>query len=233
MDLSFDDAAFSGDVPLFPLPGLVLLPCGLLPLHVFEERYREMTRDAVSSEGFIAMALLKPGYEAEYHHQAPPIEEHVCVGRIAMQREHADGRWDLVLTGVRRARVLEEDLSRAYRRARVDLLKDVSPAPKDQVALTEGLRESMLKAPPALVRDSKRLATALEVLQSVPDVIPLGMGVDLVADALTLSVEDRLALLRTQDVEPRVVALTTLLRHKTQRARRKTKPGSPPDYSQN
>jgi uncharacterized protein len=232
VDLNFDDAAFSGNVPLFPLPGLVLLPCGMLPLHVFEERYRSMTRDAVATEGLIAMALLKPGYEADYH-QAPPIEEHVCVGRIAMQREHADGRWDLVLTGVRRARILEEDRSRAYRRARVELLGDVSPSPKDRVPLTQDLRDAMLKAPPALVRDSKRLVTALEVLQSVPDVIPLGMAVDLVADALALAIEDRLALLQTHDVQPRVVALTTLLRYQSQRDQSRKTPGAPPDYSQN
>jgi Lon protease-like protein len=52
----------SGDVPVFPLPGVVFFPRTVLPLHVFEPRYRAMVRDAVRGEGLIAVSLLRPGW---------------------------------------------------------------------------------------------------------------------------------------------------------------------------
>src|SRR5438105_13408269 len=54
-------------VPVFPLPGLVVFPHVVVPLHVFELRYRTLVRDALSSERLIALALLEPGWESEYH----------------------------------------------------------------------------------------------------------------------------------------------------------------------
>ena len=72
MELHLDPTSFSGSVPLFPLPGTVLLPGGLLPLHVFEERYREMLRDALAGERLIGMAFLLPGYEQASDPENPP-----------------------------------------------------------------------------------------------------------------------------------------------------------------
>ena len=54
-------------VPVFPLPTVVLFPHAVVPLHIFELRYRTMVRDALSGERVIALALLKPGWEREYH----------------------------------------------------------------------------------------------------------------------------------------------------------------------
>src|SRR5665213_523951 len=60
-------------VPLFPLPNVVLFPRALLPLHIFEERYKAMTADALAGDKQIAMALLKPGWEKNYYCR-PAIE---------------------------------------------------------------------------------------------------------------------------------------------------------------
>ena len=68
-------------VPLFPLPNVVLFPRAVLPLHVFEDRYKAMTADVLTGNRLIAMALLKPGWEKDYY-QAPAIEPVVCVGEI-------------------------------------------------------------------------------------------------------------------------------------------------------
>ena len=59
------------EVPVFPLPNVVLLPGALLPLHVFEPRYREMTRDVVAGRRRMAVARLQPGFEADYHGRPP------------------------------------------------------------------------------------------------------------------------------------------------------------------
>ena len=68
-------------VPLFPLPDVVLFPRAVLPLHIFEERYKAMTADVLAGNRLIAVALLKPGWQKNYY-QSPAIEPVVCVGEI-------------------------------------------------------------------------------------------------------------------------------------------------------
>lgn len=96
-----------GLLPLFPLD-LVLLPHAPAPLHIFEERYKAMAADALAGEQLVAMALLKPGWEQEYHNKAAPIEPIVCVGQIVSWEQLADGKYNCLLQGKVRARVLRE-----------------------------------------------------------------------------------------------------------------------------
>src|SRR3954467_5128536 len=110
-------------VPLFPLPNVVLFPRAVLPLHIFEERYKSMTADALRGNGVIAMALLKPGWEKCYY-GAPPIEPVVCAGRILTHEKLPDGKYNFLLQGIARARVVREDRSRPYRVARLELLAE-------------------------------------------------------------------------------------------------------------
>ncbi len=114
-------------VALFPLPNAVLFPRAVLPLHIFEERFRRMTADALVAQRQIAMALLKPGWERDYY-SAPEIEPVVCVGRIVNSEMLADGRYNLLLQGEMRARVETETQRRPYRIARV------SPVPEKPAA---------------------------------------------------------------------------------------------------
>ncbi len=107
-------------VGLFPLPNVVLLPGAVLPLQVFEDRYRAMVADALEERELIAMALLQPGYEPLYHTNLAEIHPVVCVGRIAEHVCLPDGRYFLNLLGLCRARVRTEDRDGAYRRAMVD-----------------------------------------------------------------------------------------------------------------
>src|SRR4051812_49304478 len=103
-------------VALFPLPGVVLFPRAVLPLHIFEDRYRAMTADALRGDKLIAMALLKPGWEKSYYGR-PAIEETVCVGRIISHEKLADGKYNFLLQGVTPARVHRENQVQPYRRA--------------------------------------------------------------------------------------------------------------------
>jgi Lon protease-like protein len=235
LDLSFDEASFSHHVPLFPLPGSVLLPGGLLPLHIFEARYREMVEDALDAEGLLAMALLRPGYEADYQ-GAPDIESHVCLGRINMERRLEDGRWVMLLVGLRRAKVVEEDRSRAYRLARVELVPESARDLEAEAREAERLRSALTELPPSLVRDSSRLGVALQLLSTqVPEALGLGAAVDLLADALLLGVRDRLRLLETSDVSERVEALhEQLARRRAELERLGRRSGTwPPGFSLN
>ncbi len=117
-----DLETFSGRAPLFPLPNVVLFPRTVLPLHVFEPRYRAMTERALRGERLIAMALLKPGWEPHVQ-GSPPIFETVGLGRIVQEQRLPDGRYNLALLGVARARILDEETTSAgYRLASLKLL---------------------------------------------------------------------------------------------------------------
>lgn len=104
---------------MFPLDRVVLLPQQAMPLHIFEDRYRQMIRDALDGPGQIAMAVLRPGYLLQYHGN-PPVMPVVCVGQIEQHETLADGRYNVLLRGLCRASVISEELpddSRLYRRA--------------------------------------------------------------------------------------------------------------------
>ncbi|HVE65552.1 MAG TPA: LON peptidase substrate-binding domain-containing protein [Thermoanaerobaculia bacterium] len=107
-------------IPLFPLPGVVLLPGTTLPLHISEPRYRAMVADALEGDGTIGMAMLRPGWEESA--ETPPIFPVGGAGRIVEAEQLPDGRFDIVLGGDFRYRVLEESLPAPYRVATVKRL---------------------------------------------------------------------------------------------------------------
>jgi Lon protease-like protein len=116
------DPAALRELAVFPLPNAVLLPGGMLPLHVFEPRYREMTKDCLAGSRTMAIALLERGYEDDYYGR-PPVHPICGVGTILASEELPDGRYHLLLRGVTRVRI-EEELpgAKTYRVARATLL---------------------------------------------------------------------------------------------------------------
>ena len=95
-------------LPLFPLPNVVLFPNVFLPLHIFEARYRDMVADAVASDRMIGMVLLRPGWESDYDGR-PPVFPVGCSGVVTHVERLPDGRYNLVLRGLERFQILEED----------------------------------------------------------------------------------------------------------------------------
>ncbi len=111
-------------VPLLPLPNVVLFPKAVLPLHIFEERYKLMTAHALEGDRRVAMALLKPGWETNYYSK-PAIEAVVCVGRILTFEKLPDGKYNFLLQGETRARILREVLAdEPYRLAELQPLAE-------------------------------------------------------------------------------------------------------------
>ena len=111
------------EIPLFPLPEVVLFPGVTRPLLVFEPRYREMVADALEGDRIIGMVLLRPGYEADYEGR-PPIHEIGCAGEIEDYEAFPDGRYGILLRGLTPFRVLSEDDREEYRLARVEATPD-------------------------------------------------------------------------------------------------------------
>jgi len=103
-------------LPIFPLPTVVLFPGVFLPLHIFEPRYREMVRDALAADRMIGMTLLREGWEGDYDGR-PRVFALGCSGLITHCEQLPDGRFNIILRGLDRIRILHEDHSRSYRRA--------------------------------------------------------------------------------------------------------------------
>jgi hypothetical protein len=134
-------------VPIFPLSGALLFPRAQLPLHIFEPRYRTMVRDAMASEGMIAM--IQPRAEQE----PAPLFEVGCIGRLTASEHLDDGRFNIVLEGVTRFRIAAEaDVTTPYRQV------DADPAGFDDEAEPEPLA-SVQRAD--LEREARRYADAL------------------------------------------------------------------------
>jgi Lon protease-like protein len=163
-------------IPLFPLPNVVLFPGVFLPLHIFEERYRALTRDALAGDRIIGMTLLRPGFEGDYHGR-PPIYPVGCAGVISHSDRLPDGRYNIVLHGLSKFRIVEEMTDGEYRRARDEALTELTDAAgqgqiKDLRTRIEGLLLTALKATevqiPGSLSDEDLIHALCQYLQFEP-----------------------------------------------------------------
>ena len=127
-------------IPLFPLPNVVFFPRTYLPLHVFEPRYRHMVRDAAASHRMIGMVLLKEGWESDYEGR-PAIFPVGAVGRMVAVQNLSDGRFNVLLQGLRRFEIQDEIGVESYRQGKIEL-KDFAPL---ETKLPPELRSEILK----------------------------------------------------------------------------------------
>jgi Lon protease-like protein len=192
-------------LPVFPLPSVQLFPHALLPLHVFEPRYRDLVRDCLAGDHRMAIALLEPGYQAHYH-ERPPIRSVCGVGRVVGHDLLPDGRSNIILRGLGRARIIEElPVERSYRRIRVALLadrlaRDVDRAGAQRTLLL--LADQLALRLPSGSETLRRLARSQDELGGLTDVL---------AAALVTEPETRQELLETVDVAARVDRVTGYL----------------------
>lgn len=226
-DLSFSPDDFCGVARIFPLPNLVMFPHVLQPLHVFEPRYREMVEEALAGDRLIAMALLSPGWETDYEGR-PGVHPVVCLGRIASHQRLENGQFNILLAGLRRARLLRElPPGKLFREAEVEILDDVYQAHTGgrraalQRRLVEGFRQMMPKL--------KQLHEQLDELLSSE--IPLGILTDIMAFTLKLELRVKERLLAETDVSRRAETLLDAMHSGAAAADSTFK--FPPDFSLN
>jgi len=185
-------------VPLFPLPNVVLFPRAVLPLHIFEERYKQMTADALAGERVVAMALLKKGWEKDYYGR-PEIEPVVCVGQIVSWEKLSDGNYNFLLQGWYRARLLkEEPAGRMYRVGRVEALEESPVLEIDLSAERQRLAEMFREELPAMEAVDKQFRQLLTGPVGTADIA------DLLAFNFLEDVGVKQALLQERDVRRRV-----------------------------
>ncbi len=184
-------------IPIFPLQDIMLFPRATRPLHVFEQRYRDMVSDALEGDRLIGMVLLEPGHEDEYEGR-PPIFPIGCVGVIAKSEELPDGRYNIVLGGLTKFRITGEDESRPYRLAHIEPIWE-EPTADDQVALRD-LHEELAGLIPI----------AMNGLQ-VPDGMATRDLANGIAQIIDIDPVDRLGLLEQPGPLARARALIDLL----------------------
>jgi hypothetical protein len=172
-------------VPVFPLAGAVLFPRAVLPLHIFELRYRTMVRDALSRDRAIAMATLKPGWERDYA-GTPAFFPVGCVGRIERVEWLPNDCYDLALEGVVRVRFTRVVKDYPYRAAAVESLPQHPLAEDDPIVALErrALREAWSRyalarlgptaVPGAMIPDDATLEEAANRLCASLDIDPAG-----------------------------------------------------------
>jgi Lon protease-like protein len=201
------------ELSIFPLPNVTLFPGALLPLHVFEPRYREMLRDALARRGVLAIARLKPGFEPDYEGR-PPVFDVCGVGGVESWSEREDGRFDIALRGLARARIVSE-LSpvRAFRQVRAERIREpaVDPALVAAWQIKLGsLWERLSPHLPEQVRDLKALTHGADDVSAYADRLAASMVADPEASQQLLGEADpgeRLRLL-TSRVQELVDALS-------------------------
>jgi Lon protease-like protein len=190
-------------IPVFPLPNVVLFPRTILPLHIFEPRYRRMVADALNGSPYIGMALLKEGWEEEYGGN-PPIYEVGCVGRIASAQRMPDGRYTIVLQGLHRFQIREQYYEKSYRQARVTL------CPAAFVALPSELRADLFRLVESYEHDDDGEGRVPPALRAQDD----EALVNSLSAYLDLTPLERQFLLEADDVVQRARRLADLLRFK-------------------
>ena len=192
-------------IPIFPLPNVVLFPNVFLPLHIFESRYRAMVKDALESDRIIGMVLLQPGFEANYEGR-PRVYPVGCAGVITHSEPLPDGRYNIVLRGLEKFRMVGEDASRPYRLAHIEAVPETA-TDTDCAAIKR--HRQRLEALLAAVAEHRRAETRL------PTAVPDQDLVNALAQYASFEPIERQALLECNGVLSRCLALIELLEMKT------------------
>jgi len=184
-------------LPLFPLPNLVFFPETRLPLHVFEPRYRQLVNDVVASDKRFGIVLLRPGWEADYFGQ-PAIYPTGTLGEIEQAVPLDDGRFNILVRGQVRFRIVDEVFGDPYRTARVvaqpQQERDASDAYAQRMWLAELARQYLHYLPEQT---------------GVPEIETVGLEAltNALIMSLNLDVEEKQRLLENDDLIARAESI--------------------------
>ncbi|MDA0285179.1 MAG: LON peptidase substrate-binding domain-containing protein [Planctomycetota bacterium] len=201
-------ADFTGRAAIFPLPNVTLFPNVMLPLHIFEPRYRCMAEDVLSGDRFLALGLLKDGWENNYESKHCAVHDTVCLGKVIANEQLEDGRHFLMLQGLRRAQLvteIESDLP--YRLGMLELIEDVYPQTPmiDRQRRQEELVDWFRRAYP-------KLGLAADMIHAIGSSMQLGELCDVIAHSLKLSPVHAQRLLSQADVDQRSDTVLEMLK---------------------
>lgn len=191
--------AAAGRLKVFPLPSAVLLPGGIMPLHVFEPRYKAMLKDAMDTDSVFAMAQVIPGQEDQLAGR-PDLDPMLCAGVISVHEHLEDGRANLVLVGVCRARIIKEwPQAHPYREVMAEALPDAPYEGEEEAALRTAIFELMARVPNEVGQRIAQVTTGARG----------GALADILVGSLVADPERRFEVLSQLDVPSRLTAVTS------------------------
>ncbi|MEN6627107.1 MAG: LON peptidase substrate-binding domain-containing protein [Candidatus Sumerlaeia bacterium] len=195
------------DIPIFPLPNVTFFPQTYLPLHIFEPRYRAMTTNALNGDKMIGVTLLKDGWHHDYFGR-PPVCKTFGVGKIIDHERLADGRYNIVLEGLYRVRLVQEFSTKPYRTGRVQVLQELAIDSRRELvaALIKELRDLTAEMTRVLP-ESKETIAAAWAAHPHPLVV-----VNQLTAALVIDAYDRQSILEQDDPVRRMRLLLVQLR---------------------
>jgi len=206
--------AAAGRLKVFPLPSAVLLPGGIMPLHVFEPRYKAMLKDAMDSDSVFAMAQVVPGQEDQLAGR-PDLDPMLCAGVISVHEHLEDGRANLVLVGVCRARIIKEwPQTHPYREVEAEALPDAPYDGEEEAQLRTAIFELMARVPNEVGQRIAQVTTGARG----------GALADILVGSLVADPERRFEVLSQLDVPSRLSAVTSDLMELISRIKPPRKP---------
>jgi uncharacterized protein len=187
-------------IAIFPLPNVVFFPKTNLPLHVFEPRFCEMVKDTLDNQQLIGMFLLQAGWQDDYYGN-PPLHAVGCAGQLIHVEHLPEGKYNILLHGLYRARTLEIVQELPYRRARVEVLPEIL----DEDA-------TKLKAIKEVLLTGYRKLAAGKGDENIDEKMEFSELVNSLAMSLAFDVELKQQLLQENDVVLRALTLLELLK---------------------
>jgi len=204
------DSAEIEKIPIFPLPNVVFFPHTLLPLHIFEPRYKQMIADALQGDRQIGMALLHPRQESESSEGAKVFSTG-GLGLISEYKDLAEGKYDLLLSGRCRYRIIEFIQETPYRIARVKFLSEVMPGRREKTEMSTELVLSFCE----LNEEDTYPGLGMDVLEK----LDFPTLVNSICSSLNFSVYNKQQLLEMDSLKMRATTLLGILRRELTRKR--------------
>ena len=160
--------------PVFPLPRIFLYPHMVMPLHIFEPRYRQMIEDLLDRRGWLVITPICEGHEPDQLGN-PPIYPVGGLGEIVKHSRLDDGRYLITLAGLGRVKIREVESDRLYRKVQFERLHEVAPVGEEDEDLKDALRKAILERS--------------ESFLNLPSDLPISPLIDLLQQNLDLPVE--------------------------------------------
>jgi len=184
----FGDGEHRPIVPLFPLSDVWLFPGALMPLFIFEPRYRQMIEDSLDGPGRLVIGTVQKGYESEMSGQ-PPVYPTAGLGEIQQHERRSDGCFVILLLGLSRVHLEEQPSERLYRRVSVSAVAEKAVSAGETSRLRPRLVEAILERSDDLL--------------NLPDNVPLANLADLLTLRLSLPHEPMQRIFQEHDVVSR------------------------------
>jgi len=190
-------------LPMFPLPGVVLFPHALLPLHIFEERYKKMARDVLAGHRYLSVALLESPADA-IRADRPSVRPIMGVGEVVMAHELPDGRFNLVVRGRARIELQRELLTdEPYRLIAAQLRQDLPVRNAAELSDADQSLRALVGRLADNIPEGGELLRQVVASQDTPQELA-----DVLAAALVVDVHKRQRLLENRDLMKRIERVT-------------------------